>query len=98
MSNLDKFSACCHSFRMNIAFDKHQEQFIKHKLKAGGYRNAAEVVREAIRLLEAQEELPSAELEAEILKALHGPPAKPLPTGFFDKLRETARKPKKRAA
>lgn len=83
---------------MNIAFDKHQEQFIKHKLKAGGYKNACEVVREAVRLLEAQEELPSPELEAEILKALHGPPAKPLPPGYWDKLRDLARKTKKRAA
>ena len=83
---------------MNISFDKHQEQFIRHKLKNGGYKNASEVVREAMRLLEAQEELPSPELESQILKALHGPPAKPLPAGYFDKLRAMARKTKKRAA
>ncbi len=83
---------------MNISFDKHQEQFIKHKLKAGGYRNAAEVVREAIRLLEAQEELPSAELEAEILKGIKSGPARPFASDFFDKLRARVRKTKKRAA
>ncbi len=84
---------------MNIAFDKHQLAFIKHKLKAGGYRNAAEVVREAMRLLEAQEELPSAALEAELVKGLESGPARPFTPGYFDKLRKNAAaRLKKRAA
>ena len=83
---------------MNISFDKHQEQYIKHKLKAGGYRNAAEVVREALRLLEAQEELPSPELEAALHKGLDSGPARPFAPDYFDKLRERLRKTKKRAA
>ena len=60
---------------MNITLDKHQQGYIAHKLKAGGYRNAAEIVREALRLLEAQEDRPTPELEAAILKGIQSGPA-----------------------
>ena len=97
------FAASPATFRtVNIAFDKHQEAFIQHKLEAGGYRNASEVVREAMRLLEAQDELPSTELEAALLKGLKSGPARPLPPDYWEKLRSRAaaklRKPRRRAA
>lgn len=76
---------------MNIAFDKHQLDYIKYKLQAGGYRNASEIVREAVRLLEAQEELPSPELEAELIKGLESGPARPMAKDYWDKLRARAR-------
>ena len=83
---------------MNISFDKHHLDFIKYNLKAGGYRNAAEIVREGLRLLEAQEELPSPDLEAEIIKGLDSGPARPFAPDYFDKLRKRLLKTKKRAA
>ena len=83
---------------VNIALDKHHLDFIKHKLKAGDYRNAAEVVREALRLLEAQEELPSPDLEAALIKGLESGPARPFAPDYFDKLRARLRKTRKRAA
>lgn len=75
---------------MNIAFDKHQLDYIKYKLQAGGYRNASEIVREAVRLLEAQEERPSAELEAELIKGLESGSAKPMAKDYWQKLRARA--------
>ncbi len=81
---------------MNIPFDKHHLDLLKHKVKAGGYRNAAEVVREALRLMEAQEELPSAELEAALIKGLESGPARAFAPDYFDKLRKSVGR--KRAA
>lgn len=84
---------------MNISLDKHQEGYIAHKLKAGGYLNAAEIVREALRLLEAQEDRPAPELEAAILKGLSSGPATPMPADYFARRRaKAAAKLKRRAA
>jgi len=74
---------------MNIAFDK---DYINHKLKAGGYRNASEVVREALRRMEAEEAPVSAELEAELIKGLESGPARPMPANFWSNLRKSVRK------
>jgi antitoxin ParD1/3/4 len=40
---------------ISISFTPHHEQLIRAKLAAGGYHSASEVVREAMRLLEATE-------------------------------------------
>ena len=40
---------------MTIALQPEQEQFIQSQLKAGNYRNAADVITEALRLLEKRD-------------------------------------------
>ena len=40
---------------MTIALQPEQEQFIQSQLKTGNYRNAADVITEALRLLEKRD-------------------------------------------
>jgi len=42
---------------MNVALTPELEAFIRRKLESGMYKNAAEVVREGLRLLAEQDEL-----------------------------------------
>jgi antitoxin ParD1/3/4 len=41
---------------MNISLTPKLEGFVRAKVKTGGYNNASEVVREALRLLQREEE------------------------------------------
>ena len=47
----------------NVSLTKHQEQFIQKKVRSGRYLSSSEVVREALRLLEEQEETRGQRLE-----------------------------------
>lgn len=49
---------------MNISLTSELESFVKSKVETGMYRSASEVVREALRLLEEQDEIQSMKLEA----------------------------------
>lgn len=40
---------------MNIHLTDHQENYIKAKLATGGYSSVSEVIREALRIMEAQD-------------------------------------------
>ena len=57
----------------SYAIGEHFEQFIKQQVKGGRYASASEVVRDALRLLEHQEQQRAAALDAlrgEIMKGL----------------------------
>ncbi len=84
---------------MNIHLTHHFEQFIEDKLKSGHYSSASEVVREALRLLEEQDRIKAAKLEAlreEIRKGLEsGEPIPFDPEAIKKKARERHNQQKK---
>ena len=47
----------------SYAIGSHFEQFVKKQIESGRYRSASEVVRDALRLLEKQEELRQAQIQ-----------------------------------
>lgn len=58
---------------MNINLNDHFENFIEERIKSGQYNSASEVVRDALRLLEEQEQIRAMKmqaLKAEIQKGL----------------------------
>ena len=55
MSNMDKNGHRLHAGAMNVSLTPELEEFIRRKLASGMYKNAAEVVREGLRLLAAQD-------------------------------------------
>ena len=55
---------------MNVSLTPKLEGFIKAKVKTGDYNNASEVVREALRLLQREEEAVRERKAARLLKAL----------------------------
>ncbi len=48
----------------NVLLTKHQEQFIREKVKSGRYLSSSEVVREGLRLLEEADHMRDERLEA----------------------------------
>jgi antitoxin ParD1/3/4 len=48
----------------NINLTEHLDHFVKHQISSGRYSNASEIVREALRLLEDQEQEREAKLKA----------------------------------
>lgn len=48
----------------NVVLTDHHEQVIEGLVRSGRYRNASEVMREGLRLLEQREELEAAKLKA----------------------------------
>lgn len=61
---------------MNISFTDKQEKYIQAQLASGDYRNASEVVRDALRLHEVYRNKVLEELRAEINKGWEGEPSK----------------------
>lgn len=57
---------------MNISFTDKQTDYIASQVAAGDYRNASEVVREALRLHEVYRQRVIADLRAEIDKGWGG--------------------------
>lgn len=49
---------------MNISLTPKLENYVKHKVEAGLYNSASEVMREALRLLEERDALKEMKLEA----------------------------------
>jgi putative addiction module CopG family antidote len=60
---------------MNIALTLRHKRFVAEKVKSGAYGSATEVVREGLRLLEAQDERQQriAWLQAEVEEGFKGP-------------------------
>jgi putative addiction module CopG family antidote len=81
------------SVLMQVTLDKELEAFIAEKVQNGGYANADEVVREALRNLKAKDdpaEVDSQEL-AELLLAAPAGSHRPLTAEHFHQLRVRAR-------
>ncbi len=55
---------------MNVSLTPKLEGFVKAKVKTGDYNNASEVVREALRLLQREEEAVRERKAARLRKAL----------------------------
>lgn len=49
---------------MNISLTPHLEQLIREKISSGSYTSASEVVREALRLLEQEDQLRALKLQS----------------------------------
>ena len=78
---------------MQVKLSKELEAFIAEKVQNGGYADADEVVREALRDLKAKDdpaEVDSQELAELLLAAVHGP-HRPLTADHFKQLRSRAR-------
>jgi antitoxin ParD1/3/4 len=65
MAILDKDGQFAHDGSMNVALTPELEELIRRKLASGMYKNAAEVVREGLRLL-AEEDAWKAEVRRRI--------------------------------
>jgi putative addiction module CopG family antidote len=79
---------------MQVMLTKDLERFIARKIQAGGYANASEVVRDALRDLRAKDdasEYDSQELAELLLPAVRGR-HRPLTEKHFDQLRVRARR------
>jgi antitoxin ParD1/3/4 len=58
---------------MNISLTKHFEDFVRDRVESGRYNNASEVMRDALRALEAREKAEAAQLawlRAEVQKGI----------------------------
>jgi putative addiction module CopG family antidote len=83
-----------HNEFMHVNLSKELEVFVAEKVRNGGYANAGEVVREALRDLKAKEdpaEVDSQELAELLLAAVRGP-HRPLAAEHFAQLRSRARR------
>ncbi len=79
---------------MRVTLTKALEKFITEKVRAGGYSNPSEVVREALRELRARDdpaEIDTQELAELLLPAVRGP-HRPLTEKHFGELRQRARR------
>lgn len=66
---------------MNVNLTDHLEGYVRSKVDSGLYNSASEVVRDALRLLEEQDRIKNAKLEAlrnEIRKGVDSGPAEPI--------------------
>ena len=79
---------------MQVTLTKDLKDFIVHKVRAGGYTNPSEVVRDALRNFRAQDdpaETDSPELAEMLLPAVRGK-HRPLRAKYFNQLRLRARR------
>ena len=79
---------------MELTLSKELEAFIAEKVQSGGYADAGEVVREALRDLKAREDPAEADSQelAELLLAAARGPHRALTPDHFVQLRSRARK------
>jgi antitoxin ParD1/3/4 len=71
---------------MQVTLTPHLKKFVEQRVKAGGYADASEVVREALRLLEKIEACEPADLEELIIEA-DEEPASPMTQDDWDEIR-----------
>jgi antitoxin ParD1/3/4 len=65
---------------LNVNLTPQLEELVRQKVSSGRYNSASEVVREALRLMEAQDQLRAAKLEQlrqDIREGLESGPARP---------------------
>ncbi len=65
---------------LNVNLTPQLEELVRQKVSSGRYNSASEVVREALRLMEAQDQLQAAKLEQlrqDIREGLESGPARP---------------------
>jgi len=65
---------------INVNLTPELESLIRQKVSSGRYNSASEVVREALRLMEAEDQLRAAKLEQlrhDIQEGLHSSPSRP---------------------
>lgn len=79
---------------MNVSLTPKLEGFVKAKVKTGDYNNASEVVREALRLLQREEEVVRERKAARLRKALQAGLDGPDVEGFD--IKKVVRRLKKR--
>jgi antitoxin ParD1/3/4 len=63
---------------MNISLTPHLEEMIREKIASGSYNPASEVVREALRLMEQEDQLRSLKLQKlrqDVQEGLHSGPS-----------------------
>ena len=82
LSMIDNPCHPCYSCRMpiNVNLTPELEGLIRQKVSSGRYNSASEVVREALRLMEAEDQLRAAKLQQlrhDIQEGLHSGPARP---------------------
>lgn len=79
---------------MQVTLTKDLEKFVVEKAKTGGYSDASEVVREALREFRAKDDPAEADLQelAELLLPAVRGPHRPLTEKHFDALRQRARR------
>ena len=70
---------------MNISFTEKQEKYIKDHVASGHYKNASEVVREALRVHHDEYERKLAWLKTEIQKGIDSPASSFSMKDFLDK-------------
>jgi antitoxin ParD1/3/4 len=70
---------------MNISFTDKQEKYIKDLVASGNYKNASEVVREALRAHNEEYERKLAWLRTEIQKGIDSPASKFSMKEFLDR-------------
>jgi len=76
---------------MNISLTPRLEEMIREKIASGSYSSASEVVREALRLLELEDQLRALKLQRlrqDIREGLESGPVSPFDS---DKLKQAAR-------
>jgi antitoxin ParD1/3/4 len=84
---------------MKVTLTKDLEKFVASKMRTGGYADASEVVRDALRNFRRQQdatEADSQELAELLLPAVRGP-HRPLTSRHFEQLRNRARRKSARA-
>jgi len=76
LSNLDIYGQLYYIYTMNISFTSQQESYISEQLESGDFKNASEVVRDALRLHKVYRHKVIEELRAEITKGWEGETSK----------------------
>jgi putative addiction module CopG family antidote len=74
--NIERNNSQRYGSRMTVTLPKKLEAFVKRKVRAGEFRDASEVVREAVRQLSEQQNdwsKDSSELKSFLLEAVRGP-------------------------
>jgi len=74
---------------MNISLTPQLEEMIRQKIASGSYSSASEVVREALRLMELEDQMRALKLQRlreEIQKGLESGPAKEFKPGEIKRL------------
>lgn len=85
LSNIGIYGHFNYIYRMNISFTTKQENYIAEQLKSGDFKNASEVVRDALRLHEFYRHKVIEELRAEIAKGWDGESSKRTATQIAQK-------------